>query len=120
MSTWASIPGWEGLYEVSMDGQIRSLPRNGKAGRTMRTFITEKGYRRVYLYRGDRIERVRVHTAVLRAFVGPRPAGMVTRHLDGDPANNHLSNLAWGTPAENEADKKRHALTRRAVEEMAA
>lgn len=105
---WRPVPGWEGLYEVSSDGQIRSL----RAGRPMRTFITEKGYRRVYLYRGKRIQRVRVHTAVLGAFVGPRPAGMVTRHLDGNPANNHLSNLAWGTHAENEADKKRHALER--------
>jgi len=104
--TWRAIPGWEGLYEVSIDGQIRSLRRKG---RVMLPFTTEKGYLRVYLYRGTSVERVRVHTAVLRAFVGPRPAGMVTRHLDGNPANNHLSNLAWGTPAENEADKKMHA-----------
>jgi len=103
--TWRAIPGWEGLYEVSIDGQIRSL----RKGRTMFPFTTEKGYLRVYLYRGPRVERVRVHTAVLRAFVGPRPKGMVTRHLDGNPAHNHLTNLAWGTPAENMADKKLHA-----------
>lgn len=105
---WRAVPGWEGLYEVSIDGRVRSL----RSGRIMRTFVTEKGYRRVYLYSADRIERVRVHTAVLRAFVGPRPPGMVTRHLDGDPAHNHLGNLAWGTQAENEADKKRHRAER--------
>lgn len=103
--TWRAVPGWEGLYEVSIDGQIRSL----RSGRIMRTFVTEKGYHRVYLYSPARIERVRVHTAGLRAFVGPRPSGMVTRHLDGNPANNHLTNLAWGTHAENMADRKLHA-----------
>lgn len=109
--TWRAVPGWEGLYEVSIDGAIRCLRG---AGRVMRPFVTEKGYRRVYLYRGPSVQRVRVHTAVLHAFVGPRPTGMVTRHLDGNPANNHLSNLAWGTRAENEADKRRHRAERAA------
>jgi hypothetical protein len=49
-----------------------------------------------------------VHTLVLNAFVGPRPAGHECRHLDGDPANNALTNLAWGTHAENYRDKVRH------------
>lgn len=109
--TWRAVPGWEGLYEVSIDGQVRAL----RKGQIMRPFITEKGYRRVYLYDRTRVQRVRVHTAVLAAFVGPRPRGMVTRHLDGNPANNHLSNLAWGTPAENMADRIRHRAERLAV-----
>lgn len=109
--TWRAVPGWEGLYEVSIDGQIRTL----RKGRLMRPFITEKGYRRVYLYSGPLVERVRVHTAVLRAFVGPRPKGMVARHLDGNPEHNHLTNLAWGTHAENMADRKRHQAERSAA-----
>lgn len=109
--SWRAIPGWEGLYEVSIDGQVRAL----RKGQIMRPFTTEKGYQRVYLYRTPRVQRVRIHTAVLHAFIGPRPAGMVTRHLDGDPANNHLSNLAWGTHAENVADKMRHRAERLAV-----
>ncbi len=49
-----------------------------------------------------------VHRLVLEAFVGPCPPGMQCRHLDGNPANNRLENLAWGTHAENAADKIRH------------
>jgi hypothetical protein len=49
-----------------------------------------------------------VHRLVLEAFVGPCPAGMVCRHLDGNPANNRPENLCWGTVAENVADQFRH------------
>jgi hypothetical protein len=50
---------------------------------------------------------VAVHLLVLDAFVGPRPPGLETRHLDGDEKNNRRINLAYGTPAENGADKRR-------------
>lgn len=49
-----------------------------------------------------------IHKLVLETFVGPRPEGMECRHLDGNPANNQLDNLAWGTPVENAADRTRH------------
>lgn len=51
---------------------------------------------------------VRVHVLVAEAFIGPRPFGMVTRHLDGDNFNNRKSNLAWGTHQENSDDMRRH------------
>jgi HNH endonuclease len=49
-----------------------------------------------------------VHRLVLEAFVGPCPPESECRHIDGNPANNHLSNLAWGTRKENYADSVRH------------
>jgi hypothetical protein len=49
-----------------------------------------------------------VHQMVLAAHAGPRPDGQEVRHLDGDPLNNWLANLAYGTPSENSADKVRH------------
>lgn len=49
-----------------------------------------------------------VHHLMLEAFVGPREPGQECRHLDGDPSNNRPDNLAWGTHAENEADKRQH------------
>ena len=51
---------------------------------------------------------VLIHRLVLEAFVGPCPVGMECRHLDGNPENNRLENLKWGTHKENVADSKRH------------
>ncbi len=51
---------------------------------------------------------MRVHRLVLLVFVGPCPPGMGCRHLNGNPADNRLENLAWGTHTENMADRNRH------------
>ena len=59
----------------------------------------------------------RVHRLVLLAFVGrPSRKGMVARHKDGDPANNRLGNLAWGTAQENWQDRKQHGRGTRSSE----
>lgn len=56
--------------------------------------------------------RAYVHHLVMEAFVGPRPDGIETRHLNGDPADNRLSNLVYGTKAENTKDSVRHGTYR--------
>lgn len=65
------------------------------------------------LHREGKKFRRYVHHLVLETFGGPRPQGLVCRHLDGNPANNVLENLEWGTYAENEADKLRHGTRAR-------
>jgi hypothetical protein len=55
--------------------------------------------------------RHNVHKLICEAFLGPKPDGLITRHLDGDPTNNKLSNLAYGTHKENEEDKRKHGNT---------
>jgi hypothetical protein len=57
---------------------------------------------------GGTYKTFRVHRLVLEAFVGPCPDGMEARHLSGDPADNRLENLEWGTRADNRADIDRH------------
>jgi hypothetical protein len=53
-------------------------------------------------------KRTLVHILVLSVFRGPKPTGQETRHLDGHPDNNRLSNLVWGTSLDNTADKIKH------------
>ena len=110
---WLPIPGYEGLYEVSDQGRVRSLGRIGRNGQTYPAKVLKlaqsKGYRLSVLTALDGSRTThRVHLLVMAAFVGPREEGMVCRHLDGNPANNVLSNLAYGTPVENAADMIAH------------
>lgn len=103
---WRPVSGWEGMYEVSHDGQVRSV----RTGIVLRQSSLPKGYRQVCLQQRPqgRKETALVHALVMAAFVGPRPPGMQTRHLDGDPSNNHVSNLRYGTQADNNRDAVRH------------
>lgn len=106
---WRPIPGHPG-YEVSDLGQVRSLPRrimrgNGHPmtlpGKILRPAPDAAGYMRFTL--AGRKTRP-VHRCVLAAFVGPCPSGMETLHENGDPSDNRLSNLRWGTHSENVQD----------------
>ncbi len=64
-----------------------------------------RGYQWVKL---GRSAQIRIHVLVLETFVGPRPEGLICRHLDGNPLNNHVNNLRWGTAEENYDDRRRH------------
>lgn len=54
-----------------------------------------------------------VHILVAATFLGPRPEGQWVRHLDGVPAHSYLSNLRYGTPAQNSADMVQHGRSLR-------
>jgi hypothetical protein len=54
-----------------------------------------------------------VHHLILETFVGPKPNGGVCRHLNSDPSDNRVNNLAWGTPQENMDDRARRGLYHR-------
>lgn len=104
---WRPVPGHSG-YEVSDLGRVRSYRnRQGHPTSTPRMLSpgTVRGYKHIKL---GRSRQTKVHILVLEAFVGPRPDGMVCRHLDGNPLNNRLTNLRWGTAEENYADRHRH------------
>lgn len=58
-----------------------------------------------------RYRRSYIHTLVLECFVGPRTGKQVARHLNGDPLDNRLSNLAWGEQSENMRDRSKHAAS---------
>lgn len=106
--------GFEGFYEVSAQGPIRSVPRttirsNGSPLTVRGLVLASKPwgddeYPHVTLHRPGKTTTVRVHVVVLEAFIGPRPLGHVGRHADDDPMNNAASNLSWGLPLDNSAD----------------
>ncbi|MGW7657847.1 NUMOD4 motif-containing HNH endonuclease [Streptomyces tendae] len=104
---WAHIAGYEGLYEVSTFGNVRSWSRT-KRGALLKPRSNKQGYLSVALTRAGSVKHRKIHQLVLEAFVGPRPEGTVCRHLDGNPVRNVVGNLAWGTQSENMADAIRH------------
>lgn len=116
---WRAVPGYEALYEVSDRGQVRSLDRidalgRHRAGQTRRPYRDHGGYLRVALAADGTKRALAVHHLVLLAFVGPRPAGAEGCHWDGDPGNNHLSNLRWDSHDSNMRDSVRIGTHRNA------
>jgi hypothetical protein len=109
---WRPVPDWEGLYEASSLGNVRSLPRqrNGRtyAGRLLKPTLNPR-----YLVVGisdattGRRKSTPVHVLVAAAFLGPRPKGVVVRHGPGGHLDNSIANLSYGTQQENIYDKHR-------------
>lgn len=118
---WRDIPEYEGYYQVSNLGRVKSLERTvervSKWGTLDRMPIKEKilkpckvvdGYLSVNLYLNKKHRQRKIHILVASAFIGPRPENCVIRHLDGNPENNRLDNLKYGTQSENIIDCYRY------------
>lgn len=116
---WLPIPGWEGLYEVSDHGRVRSLPRvrntrwgprlMGKTRLLKQSSTRTPGYFTVPLTRNAATKVHLVHRLVAMAWLpAPEPDQSLCRHLDDNPLNNHASNLAWGTASDNMRDAVRN------------
>lgn len=106
---WLAVLGYEGLYEVSNLGRVRTIARinvykNGRShlqpGMLLRPRLSNKGYLRVGLWKDGRSRGHSVHVLVAAAFVGPRPPGLTVDHNDGNRLNNLFSNLEYITPKE--------------------
>ena len=116
--SWRAIPGWEGYYEVSDLGRVRSLARriirsDGRPRTVPELMLKPVVYRNrnrraVYLVRNRSKQRCLIAVLVLQAFVGPRPPGYVGCHNDGDSMNDVLTNLRWDTISGNSRDSVRH------------
>lgn len=120
---WLPVVGYEGLYEVSDQGRVKSLQRrvrDRKGFRLVRERILRWnqngfGYHTVVLCREGSKKTRSIHQLVLEAFVGPRPDGAVACHNDGNPTNNQPSNLRWDTQSNNLYDAVRHGTNRLAA-----
>jgi hypothetical protein len=108
------VPGWR----VGNDGSVWSRRRSGTPNggflsdewRRLKPFpATRTGHMRLHLKsRREGHRGFFVHRIVLETFVGPCPDGMESCHRDGNPANNAVENLYWGTRAQNTLDKITH------------
>jgi len=113
---WKYLPGWEGMYQVSNYGQIRSMPRPGRTqfggrmygGNVLKAILCSNGYLAVNLTDKGKRKQVMLHRAVLEAFCGMPPVGMEACHNNGLRTDNRLWNLRWDTRKNNHADKKKH------------
>jgi hypothetical protein len=116
---WKDIVGYEGYYQVSNLGNVRSLPKvitqksNGggfheqrRQGKVLVPVKNSKGYYRVMLHMPGGFKRFFVHRLVAEYFIPNRDNKPVVNHIDSNPLNNHVSNLEWVTHKEN----SRHAV----------
>lgn len=110
MEIWKEITGYEGYYEVSNLGNVRSLDRyvyrpDGviqlRKGRIKAQTMTPDGYMTVSLNKDGINRKERVHRLVAENFVEGFFEGSVIDHLDGDRTNNRFDNLEWVTQTEN-------------------
>ena len=105
MEIWKNIEGFDGLYQVSNKGRVRSLNRKLADGRIWNERIMKTplsaGYPTVSLRLNNVYVRERIHRLVGKAFVEGYKPEYVINHIDGNKLNNSLSNLEWATEQEN-------------------
>lgn len=118
--TWRPVPGYEGRYEVSDQGRVRSLwaiggnyKRRRQTPLLLKSPVNAHGYKTVNL-RGAVSRPYEVHRLVCLAFYGPPPSRRHTAaHRDGVKGNCWLYNLRWATWEEQASDRSRHGTDAR-------
>ncbi len=116
MERWLPVVGFEGFYEVSDMGRVRSVARMSRAAlgskwtesRVLKNIRSSLGYAVVNMTKGAERKQGSVHRMVLEAFVGECPKGEEACHMNGDRMDGRLENLRWDTRKSNHADKRSH------------
>lgn len=94
---WKDIKGYEGLYQVSNLGRVKSL----RKGLILKQSHTSTGYMKVELYKNKKRKGFKVHRLVAFAFIKLKEGKEIINHKDGNPLNNKSNNLEWCTQKEN-------------------
>ena len=119
---WKDVLGYEGFYQVSNLGRVRSIPRvtvrigrktkrkfvNKQLGKTLKPGWQKSGHLFVNLCKNNKVKIFRIHRLVLETFIGSCPNNKECCHNDGNPANNRLENLRWDTKKNNSRDTINH------------
>lgn len=124
---WRDIPGYEGMYQVSDLGRVRSVDRPVRCisggmettrtarGKILKPSALPTGHLTIHL---GRRKTTTVHIVVAAAFIGPRPDGNDVAHLNGDPTDNRPSNLSYTTRTENNRHVVGHGRRPLSVEQV--
>ena len=115
MENWVDIKGYEGFYQVSNKGNIRSLDRylfNGvayilKKGQLLKALILPNGYAQVCLCKNCKSRKFYIHRLVAGHFIDNTDNKPEVNHIDGNKINNTVENLEWVTGSENKLHKYR-------------
>ena len=113
---WRAIPGYEGSYEISNLGRVKSLPRiilcsNNRnqlvKGCILKLTKNQYGYLQVGVRNTNNYKTKNVHILVALAFIGPRPEGLIVLHGKNGRLDNSVGNLSYGTHKLNAQDRHR-------------
>lgn len=102
MEVWKDISGYEGYYQVSDLGRVKSLSRkNSKTERILKAYTTSKGYLRLNFNKDGKSFKPLVHRLVAEAFI-PNPENkQQVNHINEVKTDNYIENLEWSTNIEN-------------------
>lgn len=97
---WRPIKGFEGLYEISSYGRVKSF--KGKHPKILHPDISRKGYLRIDLRKNNEKHRKSIHRLVAMTFIENKEVEKnQVNHIDGNKQNNNVDNLEWCTNREN-------------------
>lgn len=106
---WKPVKNYEGIYEISENGDVKRIAKTNNQygqGHILKHNIIN-GYAHVQLHKSGTVKSMRVHRLVAMSFLDNPNNKPHVNHLDGYKLNNHVSNLEWCTPSENELHKHR-------------
>lgn len=109
MEKWKDIEGFEGLYQVSNMGRVRSCFREGTKGGIIKQFVKDRYYK-VHIYKNGKQLNFYTHRLVAKAFVINKHNKPEINHIDGNKLNNNANNLEWCNRQENMEHAYRNGL----------
>lgn len=113
MEVWKDVPGYEGKYQISDHGRVKSLPRRKGRGvgyaveeHILRHSVNNRGYCNIVLCKDGKTRTFALHRLVAENFVANPSNLPEVDHKDRNQENNHASNLRWVTRSENNYNRE--------------